>query len=300
MLLHFVPLWKEFSLLNISEFGNEYDITVTMDDKSVNAPEKIGNITVVSPVGPFRLTQLADVQFTKGYTKILHRDKFVSIMFTGAPASGVPLGNITNEIDKRLADLDLPPGYYIRWGGNVKMMNDMIKDMIFAFFLAVFLTYMLLAAILESFWQPVSIMLTIVLAMIGVILALYITNTPFNIVSLMAIIMLIGIVVNNAILILDYTNQLRREQGMLPKDALLEACPTKLKPQIMATVAIVLGMLPLALGIGDAGKEMRIPMGIVAIGGLIVSTILTLFVIPAFYYLTSRTKVIDASKRERV
>ncbi len=282
------------------EFGNEYDITVTMDDKSVNAPEKIGNITVVSPVGPFRLTQLADVQFTKGYTKILHRDKFVSIMFTGAPASGVPLGNITNEIDKRLADLDLPPGYYIRWGGNVKMMNDMIKDMIFAFFLAVFLTYMLLAAILESFWQPVSIMLTIVLAMIGVILALYITNTPFNIVSLMAIIMLIGIVVNNAILILDYTNQLRREQGMLPKDALLEACPTKLKPQIMATVAIVLGMLPLALGIGDAGKEMRIPMGIVAIGGLIVSTILTLFVIPAFYYLTSRTKVIDASKRERV
>jgi HAE1 family hydrophobic/amphiphilic exporter-1 len=116
----------------------------------------------------------------------------------------------------------------------------------------------------------------------------------------MAIIMLIGIVVNNAILILDYTNQLRREQGMLPKDALLEACPTKLKPQIMATVAIILGMLPLALGIGAAGKEMRIPMGIVAIGGLIASTILTLFVIPAFYYLTSRSKVIDASKREKV
>jgi len=282
------------------EFGNEYDITVTMDDKSVNSPEKIGNITVASPAGPFRLAQLADVEFTKGYTKILHRDKFVSIMFTGAPASGVPLGNITGEIDRRLANLDLPPGYNIRWGGNVKMMNDMIQDMIFAFFLAVFLTYMLLAAILESFWQPVSIMLTVLLAMIGVVLALYITNTAFNIVSLMAIIMLIGIVVNNAILILDYTNQLRREQGMLPKDALLEACPTKLKPQIMATVAIILGMLPLAMGIGAAGKEMRIPMGIVAIGGLIASTLLTLFVIPAFYYLTSKSKVIDASMKEKV
>ncbi len=282
------------------EFGNEYDITVTMDDKSVNSPEKISNITVASPSGPFRLSQLADVRFTAGYTKILHRDKFVSIMFTGAPAAGVPLGNITNEIDRRLAGLDLPPGYNIRWGGNVKMMNDMVKDMLFAFLLAVFLTYMLLAAILESFWQPVSIMLTVLLAMIGVILALYITNTAFNVVSLMAIIMLIGIVVNNAILILDYTNQLRREQGMLPKEALLEACPTKLKPQIMATVAIVLGMLPLALGIGAAGKEMRIPMGIVAIGGLIVSTILTLFVIPAFYYLTARAKVIDPSRREKV
>jgi HAE1 family hydrophobic/amphiphilic exporter-1 len=282
------------------EFGNEYDITVTMDDNSVDAPEKISNITIASPVGPFRLAQLADVKFTKGYTKILHRDKYVSVMFTGANAPGVPLGNITSEIDRRLADLNLPPGYYIRWGGNVKMMNDMIQDMMFAFFLAVFLTYMLLAAILESFWQPVSIMLTVLLAMIGVILSLYITNTAFDVVSLMAIVMLIGIVVNNAILILDFTNQLRREQGMLPKDALLEACPTKLKPQIMATVAIILGMLPMALGIGAAGKEMRIPMGIVSIGGLIVSTLLTLFVIPAFYYLTSRTKVIDPSKREIV
>jgi len=159
---------------------------------------------------------------------------------------------------------------------------------------------MLLAAILESFWQPVLIMFTVLLGLIGVILALYITNTAFSITSLMAIIMLIGIVVNNAILILDYTNQLRREQGMLPKDALIEACPTKLKPQIMASIAIILGMLPLALGIGDAGKEIRMPLGIVAIGGLIASTVLTLFVIPALYYLTSKSKVVDPSKREMV
>ena len=227
----------------------------------------------------------------RGYTKILHRDKFTTISFTGSPAEGIPLGNVTTEIGNRLSKINFPPGYSIKWGGNVQMMNDMVSDMIFAFFLAVLLTYMLLAAILESFWQPVMIMLTVVLAMIGVILSLYLTNIAFSITSLMAIIMLIGIVVNNAILILDYTNQLRREQGYLPKEALMEACPTKLKPQIMATTAIVLGMLPLALGIGDAGKEMRIPLGVVAIGGLIVSTILTLFVIPAFYYLVSKAKV---------
>lgn len=221
-------------------------------------------------------------------------------MFTGAAAPGYPLGTVTNEIEKRFTELELPSGYSFSWGGNVKMMNDMIKDMMFAFLLAVLLTYMLLAAILESFWQPVMIMITVVLGLIGVILALFVTNTAFSITSLMAIIMLIGIVVNNAILILDYTNQLRREQGYLPKDALLEAAPTKLKPQIMASIAIILGMLPLAIGIGDAGKEMRMPLGIVAIGGLLVSTVLTLFVIPAFYYITSRAKFVDPMSREKV
>ncbi len=282
------------------ESGDEYDITVTMNDESVNTPEKIGNITVASRLGSFRLAQLANIEFTTGYTKILRRDKYTSVMFTGTNAQGYPLGNITNEIDRRIAELDLPSGYTMKWGGNVKMMNEMFADMAFAFMLAVLLTYMLLSAILESFWQPVLIMFTVLLGLIGVILALFITNTAFSITSLMAIIMLIGIVVNNAILILDYTNQLRREQGMLPKDALLEACPTKLKPQIMASVAIILGMLPLALGIGAAGAEIRMPLGIVAIGGLIISTILTLFVIPALYYLTSKSKVVDPSKREMV
>ena len=282
------------------EAGDEYDITVTLDDESVNSPEKIGNITVATHAGAFRLAQLADVKFTTGFTKILHRDKFTSIMFTGSAAPGYPLGDVTSEIEKRFNEIKLPSGYSFRWGGNVKMMNDMIQDMIFAFFLAVLLTYMLLAAILESFWQPIIIMFTVLLGLLGVVLALFITNTSFSITSLMAIIMLIGIVVNNAILILDYTNQLRREQGYLPKDALMEACPTKLKPQIMASIAIILGMLPLALGIGDAGKEIRMPLGIVAIGGLIASTILTLFVIPAIYNLTSRSKFIDPMSREKV
>jgi hydrophobic/amphiphilic exporter-1 (mainly G- bacteria), HAE1 family len=280
------------------ELGNEYDITVTLSDESTDTPEKIRNIPVISPVtGAMRLSQVADVEFTTGFTKILHRDKFVTISFTGSPAAGVPLGDVTSEIDRRLAGLDLPPGYRIAWGGNVQMMNEMVEDMIFAFFLAVLLTYMLLAAILESFWQPVMIMLTVLLAMIGVILSLYITDTPFSVTSLMAIIMLIGIVVNNAILMLDFTNQLRRDEGKLPKDALLLACPVKLKPILMSTTAIILGMMPLALGIGDAGVEWRVPLGVVAIGGLLVSTVLTLFVIPAFYYLTARVR---SSKQEKL
>lgn len=268
------------------EGGEEYDITVTMDDASVDSPDKIGRIAIPSRNGNmYRISQLAEVNFTKSYSKILHRDKFVAIQFTGSPAPGVPLGNITNEIDKRLEEVNFPKGYKIKWAGTVEMMQEMVADMAFAFLLAMVLTYMLLSAILESFVQPIFILLTVPLAIIGVLASLYYTNISFAITSLMAIIMLIGIVVNNAILMLDYTNQLVREQGIGVKEALIEACPTKLKPIVMSTLAIILGMLPLAIGFGSSGVEMRQPLGVVSIGGLMVSTVLTLFVVPAFYYI---------------
>ncbi len=273
------------------ENGEEYDITLTMKQSSVDSPEKIGTIPIPSRNGTvYRLAQLADIKFTKSYSKILHRDKYAAIQFTGSPAPGVPLGTVTDEIDKRLKEIQLPPGYKFKWSGTTEMMKEMVSDMTFAFFLAIILTYLLLAAILESFVQPIFILLTIPLAIIGVLASLYYTHITFAITSLMAIIMLIGIVVNNAILMLDYTNQLVREKGMDVKAALIEACPTKLKPIIMSTLAIILGMLPLAMGIGAAGVELRQPLGVVSVGGLLVSTILTLFVIPAFYYLFEERK----------
>ena len=268
------------------EKGEEYDITVTMNDASVDSPEKIGRIAIPSRNGTmYRISQLADVRFTKSYSKILHRDKYVAVQFTGSPAPGVPLGNITKEIQKRLESVNFPPGYKIKWAGTAEMMKAMIADMSFAFMLAMVLTYLLLSAILESFVQPIFILLTVPLAIIGVLASLYYTGISFAITSMMAIIMLIGIVVNNAILMLDYTNQLVREQGLNAKKALIEACPTKLKPIVMSTLAIILGMLPLAIGIGSSGVEMRQPLGVVSVGGLLVSTVLTLFVIPAFYYI---------------
>lgn len=273
------------------ELGEEYDITVTMKDESINSPEKVANITVVSPYGGvFRISQLADIKFTEGYSRILHRDKFIAIQFGGSNAPGYPLANVTNEIDRRLKSMTLPGGYYFKWGGNTKMMNEMFLDLAFAFMLAIILTFMLMAALLESFIQPLYIMGTIVMALIGIIPIMVLTATSFNISSIMGIIMLIGIVVNNAILLLDFTNQIRREEDKTPKEALLEAGPTKLKPQIMSAVALMLGMLPMALGIGDAGKEMRTPLGIVSIAGLATATVLTIFVIPAIYMLFTRTK----------
>jgi HAE1 family hydrophobic/amphiphilic exporter-1 len=271
------------------EFGNEYDIRVVLQDESVDTPEEIGNITVISPNGAFRLAHFAEVEFTEGYSTILHRDKYRTIQFTGGNAPGYPLGEVVSSIQRSIDEIELPTGYEFTWGGDAEMMQESMFEMLRAFLIAVLLTYMLLAAILENLIQPILILITIPLALIGVFISLFITGITMNIMSMMAIVMLVGIVVNAAILLLDYTNALRR-QGKDTRSALIEACPTKLKPIIMSTLAIILGMMPLALGLGSAGAEMRQPLGIVSIGGLIVSAILTLIVIPTMYNLFVRDK----------
>ena len=144
-----------------------------------------------------------------------------------------------------------------------------------------------------NFVQPLFIMATVPLALIGVIFSLLFAGFSFNIISMLSIIMLVGIVVNNAILLLDYAN-IKRRQGATPRDALLEAAEMKLKPIVMSTLAVIIGMLPMALGIGASGVEMRQSMGVVSIGGMVVSSFLTMIIIPAFYYLTVRA---DANKR---
>ncbi len=273
------------------ESGNEYDIRLKMTKESVDTPEEIGNISILSPTGIYRISQLADVQFTGGYSTIMHTDKYKSIEFNGYNAPGVPLGNIKDAIDEKAAQIAFDQGYRLEWKGSAKLMQETVVDMFRTFIIALLLTYMLLAAILESLTQPLMILATVPLALIGVVAALVFTGVTMNMISMMAIVMLLGLVVNNAILQMDYANQLQR-QGKSVKDALLEACPTKLKPIIMATVAIILGMMPMALGIGSSGVEFRQPMGLVSIGGMVVSTIMGLFVIPAFYHLFSKSKTV--------
>ncbi|HES59493.1 MAG TPA: efflux RND transporter permease subunit, partial [Caldithrix sp.] len=273
------------------EAGNEYDIRLKLTKESVDTPEEVGNIAIISPTGLYRISQLADVKFTSGYSTIMHTDKYKSIQFDGYNAPGVPLGDITGAIDEKVAKIDFDTGYRMEWKGSAKMMQEAVVDMLRTFLIAFLLTYMLLAAILESLTQPLMILATVPLALIGVVAALVFTGVTMNIISMMAIVMLLGLVVNNAILQMDYANQLRR-QGKSVKDALFEACPTKLKPIIMATVAIVLGMMPMAIGFGSSGVEFRQPMGLVSIGGMLISTTMGLFVIPAFYYLFSKSKTV--------
>ena len=270
------------------EDGNEYDIRITLEESAYDTPERLRNLSIMTSQGRFQLSQLADVDFGESVNRIVHRDKAKTIIFTGAPATGYALGDITNLMDLKIAELDFPDGYGTSWGGDVDMMQDTIREMGRAFILAIVLLYMLLAAILESYKQPLLIMSNLPLALIGVFLVQFITGLTMNIFSMMAIIMLIGIVVNNGILILDYANLLNREEGKSMKEALLIAAPVKLKAILMTNIAIILAMLPMALGMGDAGKEFRQSMGVVSVGGLIVSTILSLYLIPALTFVSSK------------
>ncbi len=272
------------------EGGREYDIRVTLKDEDVSSYEDIRQIAVTTMNGIFPISYFADIQITEGINKILHTDKVKSIEFTADTMPGVALGTVTGPIEEAVKKLDLPDGYKIKWAGDTEMMKETVSNMIFVFILAIVLTYMLLAAILEKFGQPILILSTVPLSLIGVVLVFLLTGKTMNIVSMMAIVMLVGMVVNNAILILEYTNQLRAD-GMDVRSALLKACPTKLKPILMANIATMLGMLPMALGLGSSGAEMRQPMGIVSIGGLITATFLSLFVIPSLENLIESRKL---------
>lgn len=266
-------------LTQLKEEKGEYDIRVSVREADVSTPEAIGNIAIAARSGVYPLSRFAEVSFGSSTGNLLRIDKGSSVEFTADLLSGYVIGDVT-EIIEETADQFLPEEVEFKWGGDAEMMKETVSNMAQAFIIAIVLTYMLLAAVLEKLGQPLLILSTVPLSLIGVVALTLATGTTMNLVSMMAIIMLVGLVVNNAILILDYTNQLRRE-GLSVHDALIKACPTKLQPILMANLATILGMLPMAMGIGASGAEMRQPLGLVSIGGLLAATVLTLFVIPA-------------------
>ncbi|MFC1853395.1 efflux RND transporter permease subunit [candidate division CSSED10-310 bacterium] len=268
--------------------GDEYNIRVKLEEADVEDIEKIKSLVVQTPKGNKRISELADLSFSTAPTMIYRKDKLKMHRVTadiGSRTMGEIVADIKREVE---ANIDLPPQYKIQAGGDADIQADANKDLGRAFLLAAILTFFLIVAILESWLQGLLIMFTVPLAMIGVLWSLFFAGESMNIFSMMAMVMLIGIVVNNAILILDYANQLRKV-GHNKMQAILEACPTKLKAVAMATLASMLGMLPLALGLGS-GAELRQGMGIVSIGGLLLSSLLTLFVIPALYVQFVRDK----------
>jgi HAE1 family hydrophobic/amphiphilic exporter-1 len=262
------------------EGGQEYDIRVKMKDSALKDIEDIRNIPIASKNGIFPLSRYADVSFEEGYNQIMRSDKTRTVELTADLLPGYAQGPVQAEVIKAIGTIEFPAGYKIGRSAMMKMMEDSSAGMIVVFITAILLVYMLLAAILENLVQPLFIITTIPLSLIGVAVACFITNTVINSIAMISIVMLIGIVVNNAILLLDHANQLKREGcGAVP--ALIEAGQKKLKAILMSNIAIILGMVPMALGIGASMAELRKPMGIIVIGGIISSTVLTLWLIPA-------------------
>jgi HAE1 family hydrophobic/amphiphilic exporter-1 len=229
-----------------------------------------------------RLSQVAHVEVGGGTSEIarINRERFVSV--NGVPIDR-PVGDVVREINQRIADYPLPNGYRFQWGGAQEQIQRNFADLTLAVALAVLLIYMVLAAQFESLVHPFTIMLSVPLAVTGVLLALFLTGRSFGMTAFIGLLMLVGIVVKNAILLVDYTNVLRAK-GMERNAAVLQAGPTRLRPILMTTGATMLGMLPLALGLGK-GTETQTPMATAVIGGLATSTLLTLMVIPVVYTL---------------
>jgi HAE1 family hydrophobic/amphiphilic exporter-1 len=226
------------------------------------------------------LSEVATVYPGTGPSSIRRRD-LVREVRVSANTDGRPLQELSNDINAAAARMKMPAGYDVVAGGDTEELVIMFQNMFQALMLAVIFIYLILASQFGSFTHPLAIMLSLPLSLVGVAVMLYFTRDTLNIMSMIGLIMLMGLVTKNAILLVDFTNQARRE-GMPRHQALLQAGTTRLRPIVMTTLAMIFGMLPLAFAIG-AGAEMRAPMARAVIGGLITSTLLSLLVVPVVY-----------------
>ena len=263
--------------------GENYTVMVRLpvDDRSgVADVQRIWFTAGTEPNGLPRMVhiaQIADVVNDVGASQINRRDLNREVWIT-ANVSGRSAGEVSSDLQKLLAETKLPPGYRFVFGGSTKDIAESAAYAGQALLLAVILIYLVLASQFGSFLQPIAIMMSLPMSLIGVFLGLLIAGTTFNVFSAIGVIMLMGLVVKNAILLVDFFNQ-ARQRGTPVHEALLEAGSIRLRPILMTTLAMVFGMMPLALALGE-GASQRAPMAHAVIGGLISSTLLTLVVVP--------------------
>jgi CzcA family heavy metal efflux pump len=269
-----------------TEGNREYDIRVMFPRNRFRSPEDIGSIALFPGAAggaPIYLRDVASVEAKLGPTTILRENQNRVLRISGDVVDDQSsVGEVNGFIRERLADLELPDGYGILYGGEEEAIRESNRQLIIVVSLAIFLVFVVLAVQYESFINPFVIITTIPLSLVGVGLALAITNTPMSAPVLLGVILLAGIVVNNAILLVDFVEHKRRDEGMPMEDAVVEAGAVRLRPILMTTTTTVCGMLPLALGIGS-GTELMQPLAIAVVGGLSLSMFLTLFVVPSAY-----------------
>lgn len=234
---------------------------------------------------PVELASVAEVVATSGPSEI-HRADQRRVAIVSANLRDIDLGTAIREVESMVAESPLGTDIDMRIGGQGQELGESIRSLLFAFALAIFLVYLVMASQFESLLHPFVILFTIPLAMVGAVAALLLTRSPASVVVFIGLILLVGLVVKNAIILIDKVNQLR-EAGVAKRQALVEGARSRLRPIMMTTLTAVFGFLPLALAFGE-GAEVRSPMAITVIGGLVVSTLLTLVVIPVVYDLLDR------------
>ncbi len=268
--------------------GFSHDVVVVFPDSLRTSAADVGQLPVASSyIGAnglpamVPLSQVTDVSAGVGPQQIERRQLEQQVSLSTGVLPGYAMGDVANAVKKAIETIGLPPGYHAVFTGDVQNLEETKGYVLEALGMAVVFIYLILASLFGSFLQPLAIMLALPLSFIGVALALLLTRGSMNVMTMIGIIMLMGLVTKNGILLVDFANQLRAE-GQERASSLLTAGRVRLRPIIMTTVAMIFGMMPLALALG-AGAEARAPMARAVIGGLITSTLLTLFVVPVMY-----------------
>ncbi len=261
--------------------STEYSILISLDQFDRSKPESLGSLTFVNPRGQVvELQQFATIFQAVGPTQ-LQRENRNSAITLFSQVAGRPSGTVVQDIDKALIG-KIPAGITYSYAGNQKNMQDSFQSMGIAIAIAILFVYFVMVALYDSYIYPFVVMFSVPVAIVGALLALALANKALGIFTMLGMIMLIGLVTKNAILIVDRTNQVKEEQGLSAYDALLEAGQLRLRPIVMTTVAMIVGMLPIAIG-GGAGGEWKSGLGWALIGGLTSSMFLTLVLVPVVY-----------------
>ncbi|MCS3642028.1 efflux RND transporter permease subunit [Salinibacter ruber] len=272
--------------------GEQFPITVRLRPEDRLSVDDLDNVSIQTPEGgSVPLSTLVDTNRGRGPTEIQRINGQRVTYISATLNSDAVLGEVVQRARGDLADLNLPEGFSVTFGGEYREQQKAQTDFLIAIIMALVLIYMVMAGQFERFLDPFVVMFSVPLVLIGVLPTLVLTGTTVNIQSVMGLVMLIGIVVNNAIVLVDYINLMRREHGMDLLPAVAEAGRLRLRPILMTTLTTVLGLVPLALGIG-AGAEIQAALARVVIGGLLASTLITLVLIPTAYVsleLTART-----------
>ncbi len=260
--------------------GNLYNILIRLDEDFRSNIDDLKNLVLTTPSGQqVLLGNVAIIEKTTSPVQI-DRKQQQRIVDVTANVSGRDLGSVAADIQAKLDQLVIPPGFELRLSGNVEQQKTTFRGLALAFALAILLVYVVMSSQFQSLIDPFIIMFTVPLGIAGVLWALFLTKTTLSVTSFQGVIVMVGIVVSNGILLVDYTNHLR-VSGLELHAAVIKAARTRLRPILMTSLATVLGLIPMAAGIG--GESTQAPLAISVIGGLTVSTVLTLFFIPSLY-----------------
>jgi HAE1 family hydrophobic/amphiphilic exporter-1 len=268
----------------------EYDIRIMLDQFDRSKTDNVSKLTFINNKGqPIELQQFADVAISTGPTKLERQDRIRAINIY-SQVLGSTSGVVSQIIDAKMKSIKLPPGVSYQYTGQQKYMMESFISLFVALGAGILFVYMIMVALYDSFVYPFVVLFSIPVAIIGALYGLALTNKSMSIYSMLGIIMLVGLVAKNAILLVDRTNQMKKEQGLSTFDALIEAAQTRLRPILMTTFAMVMGMSPIALST-SAGSEAKSGLAVVLIGGLLSSMFLTLLLVPVVYQSMDKLRI---------